>query len=727
MSTLTLTEDALGDTPIDVIKAIRNFDKFAELPAAVVNRVLVQVSWILRHQDSPKSARADITAAAAKALRCSEGSFLRYKLKFEKRNWKGLTDGRKSGVTSRGLPPRFKSYVAGKFDPHQRDKDDIKEVWRSLLDDWNLWRQTNDPKYAIAGYTFPPKPDPSTGHPVGWSYDNIARLRPNVVERALAKHGQKSAAAFLPPVLTTRVGSGIMSRLLFDDQDLDNLLADGFMAIAGIETTSRPVSFNALDFYTGRHLDHHLRMLYKEPDKAKSKALTGMEFCWFVIKQLQTHGWRNDSLGTELIFEHGTANTWANKQLTSLGGHHAWHDAIEAITGGRAFVNRSGKYEGAVFAELCFRAQSTGNFKFKTWIESAFRLVRTYMQALPGPIGSNQRINGKDETYGIKLASNAMLSAIASCPDRAIQEFIVENMKLELLDLPTFAQLVNSVYHAINRATVHNLKDWQRCGFTVPLIRFNDQSEHWFAASELEQLAPDPLERQMLLRRVNANKDTLTKLDYMSRDEAWMLSMARDRDILTKLTDPMVGMLLPIEWAHRVTLASNHTFTLANPLWKDSRDLYVASWKDERGGRITLDGGGQFLVFANPFSEGRAQLYSLDGSYVTTLFPEVAATPWDTTRKLEALKVRSEIKSGHEAHLRARMLEVGKHRTENEKINRGLIDLTRDDRRRRKNAEQAESSAKGKRTAATNAEAADEAIAAVVPPSNDHHTDDLDF
>ncbi len=717
---------ALSEMSMRTVEAIRGFDEFSRQPSAVVSDVLSKIGWIQRHNDAAHRSKGAVARQAAAALNCSVGAFLRYKANFRRENWKGIMDKRISAGAARGLHPSFKSFVAGLFDPLQRDLDDGMEAWRDLLDKWNLWKQTGDPKHRIPGYDVCPSADPVTGYPVGWSYDNILRLRPTQVERALSKHGKKNAAKFLPPVLTTRVGSAVLSRRLYDDQDLDTLLADGFLAIAGIDSTSRPVSFNCVDFFTGRHVDAHLRMMFKDADKDTNKTLTGMEFVWFHIKQLQADGWRTDDLGSEHIFEHGTANSWANKAMISLGGHASYETALEAITGGKCFVNRSGKFEGAVFAEMCFRTQSTGNFKFKTWIESSFRLLRTYMQGLPGPIGSNQRLNGKDEIYGIKLAENQMLKAIATCEDKAMQEFLVESFRHELLDLPTFARLIDSVYRAINLSTHHKLEGWQQLGFTVPLWRLNENSDNWFTQDDLTTIATDPMERQLILRKINSNREALTRNDLMSRQAAWDLSIARDKSIIRKLPDSMVGMLLPLDWAKKVTLASNHTFTLQNPLWKDTRETYVASW-EERGAQVTLDGGKDLLVFHNPFFDGRAHVHSLDGSYITTLYPTVRATPFDAAAKLEQLKIRSKVSSQHEAHLRARMADIGAQRTADTAHNKSIILLTREDRRRAAAAKQSAFEAATSKRAETAGQAADDALALISAIPQTTQNDDLDF
>lgn len=684
---------SLSTHSISTIQLIDDFPFYCSLPQRVQEDVIAKLRCIDALLQAAKGQKQIITKQAALQLKASPGAIHRYVRSYRQAGWKGLIDERHAGVGAKGLPAQFKSYIAGLYDAHQRDNDDAAEVHRKVLDRWQLWHSSRDTRHAIPGYTECPSAMPATGYPHGWSYDRIRSLKPKPAERAMSKHGKKSASAYLPSVLTTRYGSRVMSRLLFDDQDYDNMLADGFLAIAGIDTVTRPVSFNCVDFLTARHIDHHLRLMYKDP-AGTNKTLTQQEYVWFVIKQAQDHGWRTDAHATEYIFEHGTANSWSNKLLTSLGGHHSFEDALHAVSGGKAIINRSGKFEGPVFAGMCFRAQSSGNFKFKTWIESAFRLLRTYMQALPGPIGSHARVNGKEELYGIKLADNAILTAIKSCPDTEMQDFLVENFRRELLDLQTFSQLINSVYRAINFATSHKLEGWQRCGFTANFWRINEQSTHWFAESELIELYPDPEERSLILRKINARRDVLTKIEPICREAAFALEMQRDKNLLCRLPDPMVSLLLPREWAQQVRVAATHCFWLQNPLWPDTRDQYVASW-DEKQRMITLDGGTNLLVYHNPFFDGRAQIHSLDGSYITTLYPTVRAEIFNSGRTLEQLKVRSKMSSAQEAHFKARMSDIAAHRTRAAADNKELhsltkdrLDLTRESRRRTARAAQ---------------------------------------
>lgn len=705
-------------------RLIDDWSKFSAYPEPVQHDILHKLKWISLIRQAGRGDKQQIKQHAARDLRKSLGAVNRYLAWFKAGGWEHIIDERHAGTGTKGLPELFKSYLAGIFDALQRD-DDGREAHRQLIDRWNCWKESGSADFAIPGYEHPPTADPATGEPHGWSYSNLLKHRPKKPARSATKQGPKAASICLPPILTTRVGSAVLSRVLFDDQDLDNLLADGFLAVSGITNAQKPVSFNSLDFYTAAHLDQHLRAQYKDPESGKDKTLSGMEFAWFTIHHLQTRGYRTDALGSELIQEHGTAKTWENAALTSLGGHHSFEDALYAITGGKAFINRSGKFNTPLFSDMCFRPSSTGNFKFKTWLESAFRLLRTYMQALPGATGSRERDNGREETYGIRLAEKNLLSAIYQTVDPGTQEFLRENLRHELLDLATFHQLVLAVYRAVNARTLHALEGWPQCGFTIPLWRPSANATNWFTQDELAAIA-DPDEKRFLLQRINANRDLLMREDRLSPGMALQLELARDAKHIAKLKDEFVSLLLPTAWAVQKTIGSNHCFTLPNPLWPDTQETYVASW-DHKDAQVTLDSGKQILVYHNPFSGGRAQLHDLNGAYITTLFPTVRAEPFRQDKTLIQLKTRAAVKAGHEAHLKARLADVAANRVESREHNKIILDLTREDRRRTANATQADCTAHTDRAFATHGQAADDALSHISPLPDTTHTDDLDF
>ncbi|WP_193214962.1 helix-turn-helix domain-containing protein [Luteolibacter marinus] len=651
--------------PSTSIASLRHIDDhaaFARLPQSVQSDVLVKLGWMIRLENAGHGAKGGIVEAAADALDVSATAINRYLRRFRKRGWKGLIDKRSRGVGAKGLPVRFQEHVRGLYDTHSRT-DDGAEVHKTLVADWHLWRATQDPQHAIPGYAVPPKPDPKTRLPHGWSLENIRRLCPPEYQRSRGKQGNKAASKHLPSVLTTRIGSAFLARICFDDQQYDNMLADGVLALSGITEASRPVGFNAIDFATAFHFPHHLRLLYKDTEEDRKKTLTSEEFTWVVVNLLLTEGYRTDDLGTELIFEWKTANAWANKQFSTLNGFSRFEDAVKAVTQGKCWVSRSGKFDKPMFADMYFRPQVSGNFKFKTWIESAFRLVRTMMQALPGPTGRHFEL-APEELHGIQKRERQLLTAIADhlSPRHAAM------IRHQLLSFQEFAELVSAVYRAINARTDHHLEGWPQLGYTRQIWRSRPESDLWFERHELPE---DEIERSMILRRLNANPDELTRELYLSPEQA--AAMGRRDPAIRKFQHEWIPLVIPREWSKTVTVGKDHCVTLPNPLWPTTKEQYVARLKT-RTGHETLQAGTKLVCYPNPINPDELAVCHPDGGFLGVLHRVVRAAAHDTAAKLAQLEVRAQVERDLSTPLHLRLGGIAEQRTERERHNQRILD-----------------------------------------------------
>ena len=668
--------NAIASSTKSVLALIDDWAAFGLLTNPCQIDILSKLDCIHKLNESAPSKRGTTRAHLALKLNIGESTISRWLSHYQKGNqYAGpgvlaLVDYRKFPKES-GLPTQFISYVKGIYDNQDRT-DDAAEVQRDLLDRLALWRQTGDPKWEIKGYQYPPKNQPRQNHPHGWSPRNILRIKPKARTRALTKLGEKEAANFLPNVLTTRVGSAFLSRILFDDQDHDHLVSGGSLSISGVTDSVRPVEFAALDFFTACHLDQHLRLEYPQTNaagKKTKKTLTGEEFQWFGIHILQTKGFRTDALGTELIGEHKTAAFWQAKGRTALGGQHSFADCITAATSGHVRIAKSGLYNTPALAGAFFCPQSTGNYKFKTWIESAFRLVRTYMQGVIGQTGSHARLNGNAKNYGIQKRESQLLRFVEKqniCEQQAClvgaiiedaPDFIQTKLQSSLLSFPEFYQVIQGVYRAINLRTNHNLEGWHEAGFVQQLWRPNLDTDNWFSESELNDL--DPIERSMMVKRINTDPLAYTREHKLSPQHAADHCSQADQKVITKLHDSIVPTLLPADMAHEVKVGSNHTFSLVNSLWPDTRDTYIANITTETGLQAALQPGHQLLVFASPFGDGKAFLVDRNTQkYLGTIHSTVRAAAYDHKAKLDQLAARNSLRTTLDAPVNARNRDI---------------------------------------------------------------------
>ena len=139
----------------------------------------------------------------------SEGTVSRYYLAYKKSGITALLDQRKyarylgEGAV-RGLPQAFLEHWRSINERFQRNGGG-KQSYRYLMDQLKSWRRGHA-EAAIPGWQAPPCNQKGKLHPAGWSYENLTRHLPDMVERSLARQGRSAGKKYLPKVYTTRVG-----------------------------------------------------------------------------------------------------------------------------------------------------------------------------------------------------------------------------------------------------------------------------------------------------------------------------------------------------------------------------------------------------------------------------------------------------------------------------------------------------------------------------------------
>lgn len=650
---------------MSAITKIKDFEFFDAQDAPVKAAILRRLTAVL---EAKQAARGDIKDTLVR-IGVKNGvawqTVHRWIKDYDEFGEAGLADERK-GKRGFHVPHLAVSWVRGLYHQHQRANDVSREVYRTVRTRYEKWLATGDPQWAIPGYDYPPPRSCSvSGDPEGLSYKTICRMMPDNFERQLTTRGQKEASTSLPYVLTTRRGSRVLSRICYDDQEYDTIVQGGLM-LTGLPSASRPVGFNSLDFYTGLHLDHILRYRYTEQNedtkKKTKKTLTGKDFTWFSIAGLQKHGYRTDELGTTQIFEHGTANAWANKDMSTIAGLHSYADAIFAVTDKHVSVSQSGKFNTPAFEGMYFKPQSTGNFRFKTWIESAFRLVRTYMQALPGPTGLSYHV-APEELYGIQKREEQLLKALTQ-----LSHYHADLIRRHLMTFTEFGNLVMHIYQAINQTTDHDLEAWAECGFTYPVWRADVTSATWHTDADLQLL--DEFDRKIMLAKIAKDSRLTTELNY-SRAQAYEQEIKRDKAHIRKLQDQHVGYLVPTDWAHTLAIKANHTIIVPSINGAPPQS-FVAQTKDHLT-RTTFMAGQELLCFHNPFIPEKLIIHDLNGNYRATLYQNTAAEAWNYDRTIEQLEVRSQVKHDLSLQTRDEMRDVTATRTANEQHNDRLL------------------------------------------------------
>jgi hypothetical protein len=653
---------------------------FAELDSRQQTLVIRRLDWIIKIQNAPRSERAAVVAQAAAALKVSCPTIYRIVREYLTEGWGALTDQRGSR-SNRGLPQAFVDFVRQRHLQCQRSNTG-REVHRQIIEQWRLWMRTGDFKHAIPGYAAPPPAGPS-GNPAGWSVDTFRRLRPDSYALAVTRQGGKRAASFLPSILKTRVGSRFGAVVFFDDQDYDLKIAPRGMG----QRALRPQGFNCLDYLSGAFLNHAIRLRWWDQAEDQYRTLTQQDFTWFVISFLQKHGYRTDSTGTTLVFEHGTATGYNNKALATAGGFSSFDDALAAVSYGCIRVDRSGLFNQPAFAGMLFRPQSSGNPNFKAPLESLFNLVRNRMAALPGATGRNRDLKPAEQ-YGQDQYTGQMLKLWDRLDERH-REWI----RFPVLTAEQFGEIAARVYDAINARTDHALEGWEQCGFVATQMRFTpDERSPWLSQSEVADL-PESSRIALLSNMENRGHVRTARLSPAEVARACAGE-------LTRLPDHAIPLLIPSQWARPVTVKQDRTISIKDQMLGPEAFQYIARIEDADGARV-LKPGVKLLAFLNPFAPARLVVCREDGAFVGTLQQMTRCGFTDADGILGQLKARAEMKADLDTGIRPHLAGLIEERAEmkriNERLAKGLPVLPDDVAEAR-----SEAARQGQRTAAAN-------------------------
>jgi hypothetical protein len=635
--------------PIAAIDLVNDCEEFSRLPEATRAVVLRRIQWIKPISEAGWGARGKLTEKAAADLGIKPSTVRRHLTNFRREGWRGLIDGRAKPEVARGLPSAFREYVKQLYFQQQRETTGT-EVWRQLVERWVAWRKTRDSKWMIPGYSEPPAPDVTT-YPQGWSLANIRRLKPEKYQLATARQGAKAAANYLPSIVRTRAGVKFGQVVYFDDQDFDVKVAPVGVGMKVL----RPQGFACMDYLSGAFLHHCTRLRWWDEELRKHRTLTQQDFTFFVVSYLQLHGYRNDDEGSHFLFEHGTATGYNNEKLSTWEGCRNFDDALASATGGRVAVHRSKLFSRPALASLLFRPASSGNPRTKSPLESMFNLVRGRMAALPGPTGRNRDLK-PGEQYGQDLYVEQLLKLY----DRLDEEHR-KMIRWPVVTAQQFGEVTDALYAAINARTDHKIKDWEKCGFVAPEVRFTtDGSTPWLSQRQLADLPPAAQQAAMGFLEVPGHTRSV-KLSPAQVAEQF-------RSELTKIPDSAVPRLIPKQWARKARVTDKREVVIKDQLIDSEPLVYIARF-ETRNGMEVLRPGTELICYLNPFLPERMVICGPDGSFLGTLFEKPKADWMDEAAVLEQLKVRASMKADLDTEVRPHLESLGRRRQAMKKHN----------------------------------------------------------
>lgn len=625
---------------------------------AVVFKKLGVVQMLLQADYKTKGI---ITKTQAKLLGVGESTISLWKKQFEEFGWTAFIDGRKASAASRThLPKVTREWIKDEIIRVQR-RDAVAEVHRMVIAQWNTWRRTGDPQWAIPGFNSPPK-DCGKGYPAGFSVENFRKCQPTNYQKTLAAQGTISAYRSLPSILSTRVGMQYLECVFFDDQQYDVQVR-----VLGYDRPMRPLGFNCIDRLTAFPFPPHIRLRWYDVDEGTHKHLTQQEFVWYLVWFLCNVGYRDDEFGTRLVQEHGTAKSWANKALKTPDGYHSFQDAVKALTGGRAWMDDSGLFNKAAFAELLYGPKSSGNPRYKAGIESFFHVVRTYQNYFIGATGRNIEM-APEETYGIDKIERQWLKAAKDLPE-ALREALVSNYMTGV----EFGRLAMLAYDALASRDDHDMEGWSACNFVEPVWRWEeDEPGMWRSRSMLAKL-PQNL-RETALTQQSSNPD-LTSLQPWS--PAVAKAACENDPAIKRLPFSAAIHLLPTEWAKHVKVRDRHQIHLTDAMLPGEELIYLPELTTPRGRTEYLQPGDELMVYLNPLMPDTLLVCDMSFNFIGTVTRSIRITR--TNDQLEEMfRQRSRLKAALEAPVRRAMQPVAERRDAVRQLNEDLISQARD-------------------------------------------------
>jgi len=648
--------------------------------------------------------KQSIIATQARSLNVSQQAINGWLAIYKRCGFRGLIDGRRASGTARAaLPEVTRQWIKDEILRSQR-RDAVAEVHRNVLAQWNLWRRTGDPQWAIPGFITPP-PDAGKGFPAGFSIENFQRCKPSNYQKTLAAQGTISAYRSLPSILSTCVGTKYLEYIFTDDEK-----PDVNVRVLGFERPMVPLCFHALDRLTRYPFRPHVRLRWYDTDAGMHKHLTQKEYVFYLIYLLCTEGFRTDENGTCIVQEHGTANAWSNQTLSTPDGHHSFEDALKAITGGCVRMDSSGLFNKPAFAELLYGPQSSGNPRFKAPIESSFRLWRVYSQNLIGQTGRNVEMS-PEENYGITKYEKQILKIAAELPAS-----MREGLQSNFLTGVEFASVAELIREALAARDDHRFEGWSECGFVEPVWRWaEDAIGTWRSRSELANLPQHLREHALHQQKQDPTLSTIVP---------WSPKVARAACLhdpaIQKLSFSDAIHLIPTSWLKPVTVRDRHEIHITEDLLPGEKLVYLPELTTPRGRTEFLQPGDELMILLNPLMADTVAVYDRSYQFIGTIVRSVLHGR-NMNQVEEMFRQRARLQGAMEAPVRRAMQPAADRRDAVRAINSDLIAQAR-------NITPPAEKPKPARKGRSNDSIADEALANIQPIQEpQQHTDDLDF
>ena len=473
--------------------------------------------------------------------------------------------------------------------------------------------------------------------PHGATYANlqaVAKANPNYrFNIASNRRGRKAAAAYLLPVLTTRVGLPVLAKVEYDDvwHNTDIMLG---------AKVCQPLEFAGYDVASGFKCSSILKPRFERAD-GKRDNLKEQQFRFLFAYDHIVRGFHRG--GIENVVEHGTTAIRENveRQIRAIPG-----------MGELIKISRSGILSEQVHAGL-FIGNGGGNFKMKALCEGAHNILHNRAAGLIGSRGRDAEHLHESQAALVKYEERLMAAAA-----RLPEEFA---LKLEsgLLTFDEYHAAFRQIEDALMRDPEHKLEGWD--GKVVQEWRLASTSNDWRPMSELVAMAKEDPDGARAVAVVVGRDPALRRVRPMSRWEAYRAGVEGGE--IVKVDDWWLPHFMDIEKdAIEVRVRDNGLIGFRNELlYGRDEMLYRAAVKNRAGWQQAMSPGAKALALYNPMMPEKIWLVDGgDGHTLGTCALYNRAPAYD--------RHAIEVKMGEQAHdLASKVLPIrGRHQAEAE-------------------------------------------------------------
>lgn len=533
-------------------------------------------------------------------------------------NWAEILDKRQvnehRAATALTQQPRFIAELNKMVDEHARNN---QAGFRALK---RRWARRQD---AIPGYE-DWKGWPKI--PAGWTNENLAKIlkKHNNEARLRSIRGGTSSKsnAYLPTVLTTRVGLWPGAVIQLDDVWHDNLVTLGKK-----REIVRVLELGALDLFSANRFHWGAKPRRRRDDKTW-ETIGGRDMRMFLAGMFHRFGYC--PRGTMLMSEHQTAKV--DEDIARI---------LYDSTGGLVRVDYQ-PIEGKQ-AALCgfWPGTEGGNFRAKACLESTHSLMHNDLAALPMQTGS--------PSSGIKapVITGQMAAYIARILKRVAEKV---PHRMHLLRLPTldfhcqFIPFLTDYYEfGLATRTDHDLEGWERLGHVITEYCAAPGSGQYFGEEVFLQL---PEASQIAIREAaRAAPQMWSRRRNLSPVEVW-----NQREKFLPIPPVVLCDILTEDLAREVTARKGFLHFEDQEISPDPLIYTARYFSGPMKGR-EIPHGEKVRMFALPFDDATSIVVDAKGRFlgevplykrVIPIDPEAfgSAVPFEDRPEIRSMELR---------------------------------------------------------------------------------------